>query len=79
MNLDKKTSLIVSFYDHDTKEIHSWPFKCNQRIALFIHHLVNEKNKIDITKEEEVEKSLDFLTWDLKKLLTTPYTPEENV
>jgi len=79
MNLDKKTSLRVSFYDHDTQEIHSWPFNCSARIALFIHSLVNEKNKIDITNQEEVEEALYFLTWDLKKLLTTPYTPEENV
>ena len=77
MDLEKKTSLRIEYYDHDAKEIQSWAFKSSTRLALLVNTLVYEKDKIDLDKEQ-FEKSLQFIIWDITKFLNTPYKPEEN-
>jgi hypothetical protein len=44
--------------------------------------LSRKKDKIEannINKEEEIKKALDYINYDLKKFLETPYTTEDNV
>ena len=77
MDLEKKTSLRIEYYDHDAKEIQSWSFKSSVRLALLMNTLVYEKDKIDLDKEQ-FDKSLEFIIWDIKKFLNTPYT-DDNV
>jgi hypothetical protein len=77
MDLEKKTSLRVEYYDHSTQEINSWAFKSSTRLALVINTIVYEKDKVDLDKEQ-FDKSLQLIIWDIKKFLNTPYTPEEN-
>jgi hypothetical protein len=77
MDLEKKTSLRVEYYDHSAKEIQSWAFKSSTRLALVINTIVYEKDKIDLDKEQ-FDKSLQLIIWDITKFLNTPYTPEEN-
>ena len=75
MDLEKKTGVTVAFYDHDKNMIQSWGFQSSTRLALLMNTLVYEKNKIDLDKEQ-FDKSLEFIIWDLKKFLNTPYTEE---
>jgi hypothetical protein len=83
MDLEKKTSLRVEYYDHSTQEINSWAFKSSTRLALVINTIVYEKDKIDLDKDQfeksiQFEKSLQLIIWDITKFLNTPYTSEEN-
>jgi len=78
MDLEKKTSLRVEYYDHSTQEINSWAFKSSTRLALVINTIVYEKDKVDLDKEQ-FDKSLQLIIWDITKFLNTPYTLEENV
>ena len=78
MDLEKKTGVTVAFYDHDKNMIQSWGFQSSTRLALLVNTIISEKDKIDLSDQKQMEKSLDYLIWDLKKFLYTPYTPEEN-
>jgi hypothetical protein len=79
MDLDKKTGVTVAYYDHDNNIIQSWAFQSSTRLPLLINTIINEKKKIDLYCDEiQMEKSLQFIIWDIKKFLNTPYTPEEN-
>lgn len=82
MDLNKKTAVRVSFYNHDTKEIYSWPLEPgNIRLVLLMKTLTSEKEKLENgnISEEKKKDIIDFVLWDVKKFLETPYTPEENV
>ena len=82
MDLDKKTAIRVSFYNHDTEEINSWPLEpSNIRLVLLIKTLTSEKEKLENGNISEDQKKaiVDFVLWDVKRFLETPYTPEENV
>jgi hypothetical protein len=78
MSLDRKTSLRIDFYDHEQEKIQSWAFKGSSRLALLVNTIAYEKSKIELNKEE-YKKGLDYLIYDLKKFLETPYTTEDNV
>jgi len=78
MDLEKKTGVTVAFYDHDKNMIQSWGFQSSTRLALLVNTIISEKDKIDLSDIKQMEKSLDYLIWDLKKFLYTPYTPEDN-
>lgn len=81
MALDRKTPFNVSFYDHEQEKIQSWALTGNTRLALLVHTIAFEKDKIEdnnINKEEIIKSALDFLIHDLKKFLETPYTTEDN-
>ena len=42
------------------------------------HEMAELGHKIDLDKEQ-FDKSLEFIIWDIKKFLNTPYTTENNV
>ena len=78
MNIDRKTSIRVSFYSEENKEIHSWPFQGSIRIALLVHTLTGEKEKLergDLTDEQKKDL-YDYVIWDIKRFLDTPYTTD---
>jgi hypothetical protein len=81
MALDRKTSCRVSFYDHEQEQIQSWSITGSSRLALLVHSISHQKDKIEannINKEEIIKSALDYLIHDLKKFLETPYTTEDN-
>jgi hypothetical protein len=81
MALDRKTSCRVSFYDHEQEQIQSWALTGSSRLALLVHSISHQKDKIEannINKEEIIKSALDYLIHDLKKFLETPYTTEDN-
>jgi hypothetical protein len=78
MALDRKTSLRIDFYDHEQEQIQSWALTGSSRLALLVNTIAYEKSKIELNKEE-YKKGLDYLIYDLKKFLETPYTTDENV
>jgi hypothetical protein len=45
MDLDKKTSIRVSFYNHDTEEINSWPLEPSN-IRLVLKTFLKKRKKI---------------------------------
>ena len=64
MNIDRKTSIRVSFYSEENKEIHSWPFQGSIRIALLMHTLTGEKEKLergDLTDQQKKDSYIGFL------------------
>tara|TARA_R110000822_G_scaffold84954_2_gene199214 strand:- start:4780 stop:5037 length:258 start_codon:yes stop_codon:yes gene_type:complete len=77
-DLDKKTGVTIAHYDHDENKIQCWGFQSSVRLALLVNTIVSEKIKIDLGDEKQMEQSLQYINWDLKKFLKTPYTPEEN-
>jgi hypothetical protein len=82
MALDKKTPFNVSFYDHEHDQINSWQFKGSARLALLVNTITSQKDKIEsnnINKIEDIEKALDYMIYELKKFIETPYTTEDNV
>jgi aromatic ring-cleaving dioxygenase len=82
MALDRKTPFNVSFYDHEEQKIQNWAFKGSSRLALLVHTITSQKDKIEvnnINKEEIIKSALDYIIHDLKKFLETPYTTEDNV
>jgi hypothetical protein len=81
MALDRKTSFNVVFYDHEEEKIQPWGFTGSSRLALLVHTIAFQKDKIEannINKEEIIKSALDYLIHDLKKFLETPYTTEDN-
>lgn len=81
MALDRKTPLNVVFYDHEQDQINSWQFKGSARLALLVNTITSQKDKIetnDINKIEDIEKALDYMIYELKKFIQTPYTTDEN-
>ena len=82
MALDIKTSFNVSFYDHEQEKIQSWAFKGSTRLALLVYIIASEKDKIEANNSNKEiiisESPLDYLIYDLKKFLETPYTTEDN-
>ena len=81
MALERKTSFRVSFYDHEQEKIQSWALTGSVRLALLVHTISFQKDKIEdnnINKEEIIKSALDYLIHDLKKFLETPYTTEDN-
>jgi hypothetical protein len=82
MALDRKTPFNVVFYDHEDDQINSWQFKGSARLALLVNTITSQKDKIetnDINKEEDINKALDYMIYELKKFIQTPYTTEDNV
>ena len=82
MNLDKKTAIRVSFYNHDTEEINSWPLEpSNIRLVLLMKTLTSEKEKLENGNISEDQKKaiVDFVLWDVKRFLETPFTPKRDV
>jgi hypothetical protein len=81
MALERKTSFVVSFYDDEQEKIQSWALTGSSRLALLVHTISFQKDKIEANntnKEEIIKSALDYLIHDLKKFLETPYTTEEN-
>jgi len=81
MALDRKTPFNVLFYDHEQDKIQSWALTGSSRLALLVHTIAFQKDKIEannINKEEIIKSALDYLMYDLKKFLETPYTIEDN-
>ena len=81
MALERKTSFVVSFYDDEQEKIQSWALTGSTRLALLVHTIAFQKDKIEannINKEEIIKSELDYLIHDLKKFLETPYTTEDN-
>jgi hypothetical protein len=82
MALDKKTPFNVVFYDHEQDQINSWQFKGSARLALIVNTITSQKDKIEannINKEEEIKSALDYINYEVKKFIETPYTTEDNV
>ena len=82
MDIDKKTAIRVSFYNHDTEEISSWPLESsNIRLVLLMKTLTSEKEKLENGKlSEEQKKSIyDYVLWDVKRFLETPLKPQKDV
>ena len=78
MNIDRKTPIRISFYSQENNDIHSWPFQGNIRLALLMHTLTGEKEKLergDLTDEQKKD-IYDYVIWDVKRFLDTPYTNE---
>ncbi len=72
MDLDKKTSIRVSFYNHDTEEINSWPLEpSNIRLVLLMKTLTSEKEKLENENisEEKKKDIIDFVLWDVRRFL----------
>jgi hypothetical protein len=72
----------VSFYNHDTEEINSWPLEpSNIRLVLLIKTLTDEKKKLENEKlsEEQKKDIIDFVIWDVNRFLETPFTPKKDV
>ena len=81
MALERKTPFNVVFYDHEQDKIQSWALTGSSRLALLVHTISFQKDKIEdnnINKEEIIKSALDYLIHDLKKFLETPYTTEDN-
>jgi hypothetical protein len=81
MALERKTPFNVVFYDHEQDKIQSWALTGSSRLALLVHTIAFQKDKIEANntnKEEIIKSALDYLIHDLKKFLETPYTTEEN-
>ena len=81
MALDRKTPFNVSFYDHDEQKIQTWAFNGSSRLALLVYTITSQKDKIEannINKEEEIKSALDYINYEVKKFIETPYTTEEN-
>ncbi len=81
MALERKTPFNVVFYDNEQDKIQSWALTGSSRLALLVHTISFQKDKIEannINKEETIKSALDYLIHDLKKFLETPYTTEEN-
>jgi hypothetical protein len=81
MALERKTSVRIDFYDHEQEKIQSWELTGSSRLALLVHTITFQKDKIEannINKEEIIKSALDYLIHDLKKFLETPYTTEDN-
>jgi hypothetical protein len=82
MALDRKTPFNVEFYDHEQDQINSWQFKGSARLALLVNTITSQKDKIEannINKIEDIEKALNYMIYELKKFIETPYTTEDNV
>ena len=82
MALDRKTPFNVVFYDHEQDQINSWQFKGSARLALLVNSITSQKDKIEannINKIEDIEKALNYMIYELKKFIETPYTTEDNV
>jgi hypothetical protein len=81
MALERKTPFNVVFYDHEQEKIQSWALTGSSRLALLVHTISHQKDKIEgnnLNKEEIIKSALDYLIHDLKKFLETPYTTEDN-
>jgi hypothetical protein len=81
MALDRKTPFNVVFYDHEQDQINSWQFKGSARLSLLVYTITSQKDKIEannINKEEEIKSALDYINYELKKFIETPYTTEDN-
>ena len=81
MALDRKTPFNVSFYDHEQEKIQSWALTGSSRLALLVHTIAFQKDKIETNefiKQEIIDSAIQYITWDLKKFLETPYTTEDN-
>jgi hypothetical protein len=78
MDLDRKTSLRVTFFDYDDDTIHSWECKASARLALWIHSLVHLKERTDLNDEKAVSEAIDIINYDIKKFFKTPYTDGDN-
>ena len=81
MALERKTPFNVSFYDNEQEKIQNWALTGSARLALLVHTIAFQKDKIEannINKEEIIKSALDYLIHDLKKFLETPYTTDEN-
>jgi hypothetical protein len=81
MALERKTPFNVVFYDYEQDKIQSWALTGSSRLALLVHTISFQKDKIEannINKEEIIKSALDYLIHDLKKFLETPYTTEDN-
>jgi hypothetical protein len=82
MALDRKTPFNVLFYDHEQDQINSWQFKGSARLALIVNTITVQKDKIEdnkFNKQEEMDAAIQYITWELKKFIETPYTTEDNV
>ena len=82
MALERKTPFNVVFYDYEQDKIQSWALTGSSRLALLVHTISFQKDKIEannINKEEIIKSALDYLIHDLKKFLEIPYTTEDNV
>lgn len=78
MNIDRKTSIRVSFYNEENKIIQSWPFYGSIRIALLVNTLTGEKEKLergDLTDQQKKDL-YEYVLWVVKRFLDTPYTKE---
>jgi len=77
MDLDKKTSIRVSFYNHDTEEINSWPLEpSNIRLVLLMKTLTSEKEKLENENisEEKKKDIIDFVCFmGCKKIFRNPF------
>jgi hypothetical protein len=81
MALERKTPFNVVFYDYEQDKIQSWALTGSSRLALLVHTISFQKDKIEannINKEEIIKSALDYLIHDLKKFIETQYTTEEN-
>jgi hypothetical protein len=81
MALDRKTSVRIDYYDHEQQQIQSWALTGSARLALLVNTISFEKNKIETNefiKQEIIDSAIQYITWDLKKFLETPYTTEDN-
>ncbi len=81
MALDKKTAFNVVFYDHDEEKIQTWAFSGSTRLALLVNTITHIKNKIDTNKydnQKEIEEAIDYVKYEVKKFIETPYTTEDN-
>ena len=82
MALDRKTPFNVVFYDHEQDKIQSWALTGSSRLALLVHTISFQKDKIEannINKEVEIKSALDYINYEVKKFIETPYTTEDNV
>lgn len=78
MNIDRKTSIRVSFYNEENKIIQSWPFYGSIRIALLVSTLTGEKEKLergDLTDQQKKDL-YEYVLWVVKRFLDTPYTTD---
>ena len=81
MALDKKTAFNVVFYDHDEEKIQTLAFTGSTRLALLVNIITHIKNKIDTNKydnEKEIEEAIDYVKYEVKKFIETPYTTQDN-
>ena len=78
MNIDRKTPIRISFYSQENNDIHSWPFQGNIRLALLMHTLTGEKEKLERGDLADQQKKdlYEYVLWDVKRFLDTPYTKD---